>query len=244
MRRFHGTAVLSRLRRHAWFNSPAGRCTPPRCRPSGGWHWGRCVQLSFVRLSKFDPAAPSGGIPARASVAKISLAVGAVHRPGLLAEGDFAVPDGDVDIAGATDDSIGSHHDRLLVGNVAVGGEQHRHCLLLGAGQDRRQRRDHAPRAPERRRARELCGRRVGCIDAGGGRDNEGAGEASLDLLGSDLKAFCGIQAFSPPPEAGATLTIADPRLSASPATAASHQCETQSYREHDETPERASPAW
>src|SRR3954452_16235937 len=29
---------------------------------------------------------------------------GAVHRPGLLAEGDLAAPDGDVDIAGATDD--------------------------------------------------------------------------------------------------------------------------------------------
>src|SRR3954470_4771018 len=36
---------------------------------------GSIVQLSLVRLSKFDPAAPSDGMPASASVAKISLAV-------------------------------------------------------------------------------------------------------------------------------------------------------------------------
>src|SRR5262245_25754195 len=37
--------------------------------------FGSIVQLSLERLSKFDPAAPSGGTPASASVAKISLAV-------------------------------------------------------------------------------------------------------------------------------------------------------------------------
>src|SRR3569623_3709869 len=36
---------------------------------------GSMVQLSFARLSKVDPAAPSGGTPASASVANISLAV-------------------------------------------------------------------------------------------------------------------------------------------------------------------------
>ena len=36
---------------------------------------GSIVQLSLARLSKFYPAAPSGGTPASASVAKISLAV-------------------------------------------------------------------------------------------------------------------------------------------------------------------------
>src|SRR3954447_9679256 len=74
MRRFHGThGSLGASPRVVQFPGWNVQSAPlPSFRRMA---LGSIVQLSLVRLSKFDPAAPSDGMPARASVAKISPAV-------------------------------------------------------------------------------------------------------------------------------------------------------------------------